>query len=84
MKNSTALPDLQIFHTNRLVVHEECDPRRVEKLSQRLRVDGYLKNPPIIAVITDTEKFVVLDGANRTMAYENMDIPHMVAQLVSY
>jgi hypothetical protein len=84
VKDSTALPDLQVMATDRLVLHEECDPRRVEKLCQRLAEDGCLKHPPVVAAIPDTDRYVVLDGANRTMALVQMGIPHVVAQLVSY
>lgn len=84
MKESTALPKLEMLPTASLVLHEECDPRRVEKLCARLREDGHLKHPPIVAALDRTDRFVVLDGANRTMAFVTMGIPHIVAQLVSY
>ncbi len=84
MKESTALPRLVMLPTDSLVLHEECDPRRVEKLCQRLRADGHLKHPPIVAALPASEQYVVLDGANRTMAFSTMRIPHIVAQLVSY
>jgi hypothetical protein len=70
--------------TAALVPHEDCDPRRIERLSQRVRKEGRLKNPPIVAAIPDTERFVVLDGANRSAAFEFLGIPHIVAQVVSY
>lgn len=70
--------------TNLLVPHEECDPRRVHRLSERIREEGILKNPPIVAAIPGDEKYVVLDGANRVMAFVEMQIPHIVAQLVDY
>lgn len=70
--------------TSLLVPHEECDPRRVHRLSKRIREEGILKNPPIVAAIPGDEKYVVLDGANRVMAFVEMQIPHIVAQLVDY
>jgi hypothetical protein len=84
MRDSTVLPDLRMLATEALVPHEDCDPRRVERLSQRIRQEGRLKNPPIVAVIPDTERFVVLDGANRSAAFASMGVPHIVAQVVSY
>ena len=84
MKDSTTLPDLQMLPTDRLLGHEDSDPRRVHKLSQRILKDGVLKNPPIVAPIPNSEKYVVLDGANRTSAFSYVSIPHIVAQLVSY
>ena len=84
MRDSTVLPDLRMLATEALVPHEDCDPRRIERLSQRIRQEGRLKNPPIVAVIPDTERFVVLDGANRSAAFASMGVPHIVAQVVSY
>jgi L-serine kinase (ATP) / ParB family transcriptional regulator, heme-responsive regulator len=84
MRDSTVLPDLRMLPTEVLVPHEDCDPRRIERLSQRIRQEGRLKNPPIIAAIPETERFVVLDGANRSAAFASMGIPHIVAQVVSY
>ena len=84
MRYSTDLPDLRILPSYQLVPHEDCDPRRVDRLSQRLSEDGILKNPPVVAEIPDSEKYVVLDGANRALAFAAIGIPHIAAQLVSY
>lgn len=84
MKESTILPDLRMLPTSALEPHEEVDPRRVAKLSQRLRQEGRLKHPPVIASIPDNDRFVVLDGANRSMALASMQVPHIVAQVVDY
>jgi len=84
MRDSTALPDLRMLMTSNLIPHEDHDPRRLEKLCQRLRQDGYLKNPPVVAPIPDTDRCIILDGANRVMSFQMMNIPHIVAQLVSY
>ena len=84
MRDSTALPDLQMLPTEALVPHEDCDPRRIERLAQRILEEGCLKNPPVVAAIPESDRFVVLDGANRVMAFAQLDIPHIVAQLVRY
>jgi hypothetical protein len=84
MRDSTALPDLQMLPTGNLVPHEDYDPRRIEKLSQRLQNEGILKNPPIAAAIPGEARYVVLDGANRVISFSQLRIPHIVAQLVSY
>jgi hypothetical protein len=70
--------------TGLLVPHEDYDPRRIDKLSQRLHEEGVLKNPPIAAAIPGEARYVVLDGANRVMSLTQMGIPHIVAQIVSY
>jgi len=84
MRDSTVLPVLRMLPTNRLLPHEESDPRRVERLSERLRQEGLLKNPPIVTPIPGTPDFVVLDGANRSLAFAALGIPHIVAQQVDY
>lgn len=84
MRDSSELPDLQMLPTSQLVTHEDSDPRRVEKLAQRLRQEGRLKNPPIVTPIPGTNHYVVLDGANRTNALIHLGAPHIVAQIVSY
>ncbi len=84
MRYSTDLPDLRILPAQKMVTHEDCDPRRVDRLSQRLRAEGILKNPPIVAPIPDSDAYVVLDGANRALAFVKLGIPHIAAQLVSY
>lgn len=84
MRDSTILPDLRILPTDRLLVHEDCDPRRIERLSARLQEEAIIKNPPIVAPIPDTDEYVVLDGANRCLSFSALGIPHIVAQVVSY
>lgn len=84
MQDSSFLPDLQVFSTEKLLPHEEFDPKRIEKLAQRLRNDGILKHPPIVTQIPFQEEFVILDGSNRVMAFKHLGIPHIVAQRVDY
>jgi len=84
MQNSFALPVLEMLPVGLLAPHEDYDPRRVERLAVRLTEEAQLKNPPVVAEIPDTGRFVVLDGANRVMAFQFLEIPHIVAQIVSY
>ena len=63
------------------MLHEQTDPRRVEKLAQRLATDGTLVNPPMVMVTNG--KYIVLDGATRVTALKQMDYPHIVVQVVS-
>lgn len=84
MQNSTALPDLQVLPTALLMPHEDHDPRRVERLQKRMLEEGLLKNPPVVAPIPGSEKYVILDGANRCLSFAMAGIPHIVAQVVSY
>jgi len=73
---------LRIVHSGDLIGHEVVDPRRVERLVQRLRSDGVLKNPP--AVVDVGGKYVVLDGATRVAALRELGIRDIVVQIVEY
>ncbi|MEN6300933.1 MAG: hypothetical protein ABFD51_13645 [Anaerolineaceae bacterium] len=84
MRTSTNLPVLKVIPTDLLVPHEDTDPRRVEKLVQRVMKEQVLKNPPIVSLIPDDKRYMILDGANRSMAFKSMGVPHLVVQLVSY
>ncbi len=84
MRTSTDLPVLKVVPTELLVPHEDTDPRRVEKLVKRVMEEQILKNPPIVSLIPDDNKYMILDGANRSMAFKTMSVPHLVVQLVSY
>jgi len=84
MQDSTVLPVLRMLRTALLEPHEECDPRRTERLALRLKDEGILKNPPVVAQIPSDENFVILDGANRVGAFQSLGIPHILAQLVRY
>lgn len=79
------LPDLRILPLELLVPHERTDPRRVDPLIARLRDEAVLRNPPIVAPFTtENKRFVVLDGANRTTAFQQLKMPHILAQVVNY
>ncbi len=83
-RQSESLPILEIVPTEHLILHENADPRRVERLVQRFQVDKRLKNPPVVVPIRDSENYVVLDGANRVSALRALDALHVVVQVVHY
>ncbi len=79
------LPDLRILPLEALVPHERTDPRRVNPLLARLNAEAVLRNPPIVAPFGNGDaRFVVLDGANRTNAFQALGVPHILAQVVDY
>ncbi len=78
------MPDLRVVPVADLLLHEQHDAQRSEPLLQRLRADGVLKNPPIVAVIDGQQRYVVLDGANRVTAAHSLGIPHIAVQVVDY
>ena len=81
---SPSLPNIRILASSSLVTHEDADPRRVTRLADRISQDGLLKHPPVVAAIPDSDKYVVLDGANRVTALKTLNVPHLIVQIVSY
>lgn len=77
------LPDLRFVAASDLLLHEEHDPDRVDRLVRRLREEGVLRNPPLVAELGDG-RAVVLDGANRVTALQAMGAPHVPVQAVRY
>ncbi|HKZ86081.1 MAG TPA: ParB N-terminal domain-containing protein [Anaerolineae bacterium] len=78
------MPRLAIVPTRSLVLHEEVDPKRSEPLAGRLRAEGTLKNPPVVAPVEGEDRYVVLDGTNRLVALSVLACPHVVVQIVDY
>ena len=82
------LPDLRFVPVAALVPHEQPDEQRLEPLVRRFREQAVLRNPPVVAALTnagDAEpRYMVLDGANRSSAARAAGLPHMVVQVVRY
>lgn len=84
MRESSHLPELRMLSVAQLHLHETCDERRVDSLSQRLTEEGRLKNPPVVTPLPHSRNYMVLDGANRVSAFRRLCVPHIVTQVVSY
>jgi hypothetical protein len=78
---SGGFPDLRIVPAEHLLLHEDVDLDRVARLIDRLSADGILKNPPIVASLPGSERYLLLDGANRVSAIQHLDIPHLLVQV---
>lgn len=77
------LPTLRILPLNDLILHEDHDRQRTLPLVAKLRAQGILRNPPIVMPLNDgTGRYMVLDGANRVTSLQEMEFPHIVAQVV--
>jgi len=77
------LPTLKILPLEQLVLHEDHDLQRTLPLVDKLRAQGILRNPPIVMPLTDgSDRYMVLDGANRVTSLHHMEFPHIVAQVV--
>lgn len=76
---------LEILPLTLLVLHENHDRQRTLPLVDRLRAQGILRNPPVVMPLVDgTGRYMVLDGANRVTALEEMEFPHIVVQVVQH
>ena len=78
------LPTLKILPLDQLILHEDHDLQRTLPLVEKLRAQGILRNPPIVMPLTDSSgRYMVLDGANRVTSLQEMEFPHIVAQVVT-
>ena len=78
-----SLPNLKILPLESLILHEDHDAQRSLPLMEKLRAAGILRNPPIVMPLMDgTKRYTVLDGANRVTSLQEMEFPHIVAQVV--
>ena len=81
--NTPELPHLEIVQLDALLVHEWHDDQRTPPLVERIANSGVFRNPPIVTPTLDrTQRYVVLDGANRTAALTRMGFPHVLVQIV--
>jgi hypothetical protein len=77
------VPNLKILPIENLILHEDHDLQRTLPLVQKMRAQGILRNPPIVMPLADgTDRYMVLDGANRVTSLNEMEFPHIVAQVV--
>lgn len=77
------LPNLKVVSLSKLVLHEFVDPSRVKRLSNKIKRDKIFTNPPLVAPIGQSGKFVVLDGANRTTVFKKLGFKDIVVQIVT-
>ncbi len=74
--------NLRIVALNDVLLHEQIETKRVERLVERLRADQLLKNPPI--VVESNGKYILLDGATRITALRRVGCRDAVVQIVEY
>jgi len=77
------LPNLRILPLESLILHEDHDIQRTLPLVEKLRAVGIIRNPPVVMPLPDdSNRYMVLDGANRVTSLQQMEFPHIVAQVV--
>ncbi len=77
------LPRLEFLPIDSLVLHEWHDDQRTPPLIERIRESALFRNPPVVAPLPDgSERFMVLDGANRFTALQQMGYRDILVQVV--
>lgn len=76
-----SVPKLRVVPLERMCRHEEIDPLRVKRLVERIGAEGIQVNPMVCSEAPSGE-LVVLDGATRTEALEQLGMEHAVVQIV--
>jgi hypothetical protein len=71
---------LEIAELKSLLPHEEVVPAFLEKLSQDIEKDGFLKHP----IIIDRDSKVILDGNHRTEAMKKLGYDYIPVCAVDY
>lgn len=82
-RNHAPIPELHIVPTSSLHAHEDHDSQRSLPLIDRLEHETTIINPPIVAPMGN-DQYVILDGANRCHAFQHLNYPHILVQVVSY
>jgi hypothetical protein len=75
---------LQLVPTERVRPHEIADPGRAQRIEQRLRQDGLLRDPLLVGAVPDVEGYVLLDGTNRLASLVKLELPLALIQIIDY
>jgi L-serine kinase (ATP) / ParB family transcriptional regulator, heme-responsive regulator len=83
MSASELRPNLQLVATFSIRFHEQPEPSRTTRLKERIQREQILRNPPIVALMTNGD-YLLLDGANRVTAFAELMYPEIPVQVVDY
>lgn len=73
-----AIEDLHVVPLDRLQLHEAHDGSRLSLLSERIREEGVQRHPVIVS--RQKDGYLVLDGAHRVQALNNLGCRFILAQ----
>ncbi len=79
----TKIFQLKIIPIADILCHEEYDTSRAGPLVSRLKKEGVLVNPIIVAALGD-KKYLQLDGMNRLEAFKMIGCKNILAQVIDY
>lgn len=74
--------ELRLIPTRDILLHEECEDDRAQKLLERFRFEKVLFNPLTVGEYYD--KLILIDGANRFEALKDSGCKIILAQIVDY
>lgn len=83
MRQMDGVPHLELVDPAVVLFHEHPERRRTLRLVERLRAETRLRNPPVVAKARGNQ-FVLLDGANRVSALQELGFSHIPVQVVDY
>jgi hypothetical protein len=82
-QSEDSIPHLEILPVTSLVEHEWHDDQRTDPLMARIEESGVWRNPPIVTPLQDgSQRYMVLDGANRVAVHKKLEFPHALVQVV--
>ncbi|MFE3892654.1 ParB N-terminal domain-containing protein [Priestia sp. YIM B13446] len=73
--------DLEAVPINNLFFHEDYDESRLENIKESILAKGMLLNPPLALKVSEN-KYLILDGAHRTLALKSLGCNYMIIQKV--
>ncbi len=76
------LPTVKVVRIASLDFHERPDSQRFHYLQRRISLDGYLRNPPIVARDGAGGSPLLIDGVNRIEALRQLGVPDVLVQEV--
>lgn len=84
LRDGIGTPELDIVPAGSILPHEIEDAGREARIEQRLRADGMLRDPLLVAAVRDLDGLVLLDGTNRRRALAVMEMPWTLVQVIPY
>lgn len=83
MKPLEGVPHLELVPTDCIRFHENPERKRTLRLVERMRDEATLRNPPIVAEL-GSGQWMLLDGANRVSAFQELGWSHVPVQVIDY
>jgi L-serine kinase (ATP) / ParB family transcriptional regulator, heme-responsive regulator len=83
MTAARRMPTLRLVGSQQIRFHEHPERARTLRLVDRLRREKVLRNPPIVAEL-ESDSYLLLDGANRVSAFQELGHSQVPVQVIDY